>query len=136
MTEITEHSNPSSKYRDTKFTDMDNLTRRTRSNPKLMMEMISIYLEQTPPLLHAMKESMQNEDWSLLQAAVHKIIPSFSIMGINTEFENMAKKVQEYARTQQKVDEIPDLVLQIDKVCKQAVIELADELNTIKNTAK
>ena len=41
-------------------------------------------------------------------------------MGINADFENMAKKVQEYASTQQQTDGIPDLVLQIENVCTQA----------------
>jgi hypothetical protein len=97
------------------------------------MEMISLYLEQTPPLIVAMKHSLQNKDWNMLHSAVHKMIPSFSIMGISTDFENMAKKVQEYASTQQQTDGIPDLVLQLENICAQACIELEEEFNTIKN---
>ena len=33
-----------------KCIDLAYLIHRTKSNPKLMMEMISLYLEQTPPL--------------------------------------------------------------------------------------
>ena len=40
-----------------KCTDLDYLIHRTKSNPALMMEMISLYLEQTPPLINAMKQS-------------------------------------------------------------------------------
>ena len=124
-----------------KCTDLDYLIRRTKSNPTLMMEMISLYLEQTPPLISAMKQSLQDKDWNSLHAAVHKMIPSFSIMGISADFENMAKKVQEYAGTQQQTDAclpdrqgIPDLVLQLENVCAQACKELEEEFNTIKNT--
>ena len=116
-----------------KYTDLDYLIRRTKSNPKLMMEMISLYLEQTPPLIRTMKESLKNNDWALLQSAVHKMIPSFSIVGISVDFENMAKKVQEYASTQQEVHHISDLVLQLENVCIQACEELGEELNKIKN---
>src|ERR1019366_1512537 len=77
--------------------DMAFLIHRTKSNPELMSEMINLYLEQTPPLINAMKQSLQNKDWKSLYAAVHKMIPSFSIVGINPDFEDMAKKVQEYA---------------------------------------
>jgi hypothetical protein len=90
-------------------------------------------LEQTPPLINAMKQSMQDKDWHLLHAAVHKIIPSFPIVGISAEFENMAKKVQEYASTQRQTDEIPYLVLQIENVCMQACEELKEEFEMIKN---
>ncbi len=114
--------------------DLDYLTLRTKSNPDLMMEMISVYLEQTPPLVSAMKQGMKDKDWKSLYSAVHKMIPSFSIMGISQDFENMAKKVQEYANTQQQVDGIPDLVLKLEDVCNQACRELKAEYNSIKET--
>ncbi|MDO8927599.1 MAG: ATP-binding protein [Bacteroidota bacterium] len=117
-----------------KCTDLEYLTQRTKSNPKLMMEMISAYLEQTPPLVSAMKQSFRDKDWNLLYSAVHKMIPSFSIMGISEDFENMAKKVQEYASTQKQTDGISDMVIQLENVCEQACEELEIEFNTIKNT--
>jgi len=112
--------------------DLGYLSHRTKSNPKLMMEMISLYLEQTPPLINAMKQSYMNQDWNSLQAAVHKMIPSFSIMGISSDFENMAKKVQEYANTQHQDDGIHDMVLQLENICSQACIELEEEFHRIK----
>jgi PAS domain S-box-containing protein len=103
-----------------KCTNLKYLSSRTKSNPKLMMEMISLYLDQTPTLVKAMKKSMRNKDWESLYHAVHKMIPSFSIMGISIDFEDMAKKVQEYASTQRQTEVIPDLVLKIEHVCDQA----------------
>ena len=116
-----------------KYTDLDYLTRRTKSNPELMMEMITLYLDQTPALVSTMKRSTQEKDWKSLYSAVHKLIPSFSIMGINANFENMAKKVQEYASTQQQSDGILDLVMQLEVVCTKACEELREELIIIKN---
>jgi len=119
-----------------KCTDLSYLKSRTKSDPSLMMEMISLYLKQTPVLIKAMKQSLQESDWNTLHEAVHKTIPSFSIMGINADFENMAKKVQEYASTCQHLDALRDLVLKLEKVCMQACTELEDELNMIKNSNK
>jgi hypothetical protein len=99
-----------------------------------MMEMISLYLEQTPPLVRAMKTGLQEKDWKTLHAAVHKMIPSFSIMGISVDYENMAKKVQEYANNQLQLDGIPEMVLELETVCEQACEELKEEFNAIKNT--
>jgi PAS domain S-box-containing protein len=117
-----------------KCIDLDYLIHRTKSNPKLMMEMISLYLEQTPPLILIMKQSLHDKDWQALYSAVHKMIPSFSIMGISIDFENMAKQVQEYASTQQQTDGIPDLVRQLENICAQACKELEIEFDMIKNT--
>lgn len=113
--------------------NLDYLNQRTHSNPGLMMEMISLYLEQTPSLVDIMKSSLEGKDWNTLYATVHKMIPSFSIMGIHTDFENMARKVQEYAGTQKKTDFIPGLVLQLEDICLQACDELKQEYEMIKN---
>ncbi len=109
------------------------LNTRTKSNPALMMEMISLYLEQTPPLISAMKKSLEEKDWNGLHTAVHKMIPSFAIMGINVDFENMARKVQDYAGTMQQSDVIQDMVLQLGDICSQACTELEEEYNMIKS---
>jgi PAS domain S-box-containing protein len=117
-----------------KFVDLSYLTQRTKSDPKLMMEMISLYLEQTPPLISIMKQGLQDKDWNSLQGAVHKMIPSFSIMGISKDFEHIAKKVQEYANNiQEQTAGIPHLVLQLEDVCAQACKELEEEFDHIKN---
>ena len=115
-----------------KCTNMDYLKQRTKSNPVLMTEMISIYLEQTPPLIRTMKQSLYTKDWNLLYTTIHKLIPSFSIVGINADFENMARQVQKYAGTQQNTEKIHDLVIQIESVSNQACMELEEELNIIK----
>ena len=117
-----------------KCIDLHYLIQHTKSNPKLMMEMISLYLEQTPLLVNCMKRSLKEKDWTSLYSAVHKMIPSFVIMGISHDFEDMAKKVQEYAGMQKQTDGIPDLVLQLETVCLQACTELKVEYNMIKNT--
>jgi signal transduction histidine kinase/DNA-binding response OmpR family regulator len=121
------------------YTNLDYLRRRTRLDPKLMAEMISLYLEHTPPLVAAMKQGFRSKDWNLLRSAVHKLIPSFAIMGISADFEDLAKKVQESARandkgeqTQLSIIDIQGLILQLEKTCGQACKELMEELKAIK----
>ena len=119
-----------------RYIDLSYLNRRTKSNPELMMEMISIYLEQTPHLLHTIKQSLKQEDWTLLGAAVHKMLPSFTIMGIHPDYENVAKKIHDFTLTQDKNNDIQSLVTQLDKICTQACSELQEEFNTLKNSLK
>ena len=113
--------------------DLVYLNQRTKSNPTLMMEMISLYLAQTPSLLNTIKQSFADQNWQLLGAAAHKMIPSFSIMGISSDFENIAKKIQNFANEQEKSEGIQDLVVQLEEICLQACAELEEELNIIKN---
>jgi len=117
-----------------RLTNLMYLNERTKSNPELIMEMISLYLEQTPPLILSMKQSFEDKDWHTLHAAIHKMIPSFSIVGINKDFEEMAKKIMLFATTQEEMEGIHELVLKVEDVCTNACKELKEELNRIKST--
>ena len=115
-----------------KYVDLSYLSQLTKANAKLMTEMIEVYLKQTPPLLNSMKQSFRDKDWKLLKATAHKIIPSFAIMGINTQYEDLAKKIQEYAEKLDHALELNDMVLQLEKVCLQSFVELENELINLK----
>jgi signal transduction histidine kinase/CheY-like chemotaxis protein len=116
-----------------KCINMDYINRRAKSNPKLTMEMISLCLDQTSTLVSAMKQNLHDKDWDSLGAVAHKMIPSFSIMGMNTDFENMAKKMQEYTSAKEHLDTIPGLAKQLEDILSQACIELEEEMDMIKN---
>ena len=111
---------------------MGYLIQRTKNNPDLIAEMIEAYLEQTPSLVSSMKQSLLDKDWDTLHGAVHKMIPSFAIMGMNADFEYMAKKIQEYARSQQQLEDIHDMVTQLEYACMYACKELEEEFKRIK----
>lgn len=115
-----------------KYVDLQYLTKLTKSNPVLMTEMIDVYLKQTPPLISAMKESVQSEDWTALKAAAHKMIPSFAIIGLSADHKEIAMKIHEYASDLELSGEINDLVLQLESVCNNAYEELHLELKNLK----
>lgn len=114
--------------------DLGSLKRRTKSDPNLMIEMINLYLAQTPPLVQMMKQSLLNKDWSLLYSSVHKMIPSFAIMGISSDFEKIAIQVKDYANIQVKSTLITEKVLQLEEICNIACIELVEEIKELKKT--
>ena len=118
-----------------KFIDLSYLTGRTKSNPELMMEMIDLYLKQTPPLISKMKQGVINKDWDSIYDAAHKLIPSFSIMGINKEFENNTKLIQEYSGTKTNFKKLQDLALKVEEACTRACNELEIEYNRLKKSS-
>ena len=112
--------------------DLTYLHKITKSNPNLMMQMIQIYLTQTPTIITIIKESLATKNWISLTAAAHKIVPSFAIVGISHEYEKVAKKIQHLSTAGQDTNEMRDLVLHIEQVCSQACAELEQELQKIK----
>ena len=61
------------------------------------------------------------------------MIPSFSIVGIQKDFEEMAIKIQDFASKQFQEDSIVEMVVQLENICVQACTELQEELINIKN---
>lgn len=114
--------------------DLSFLKHRIGHNEKLLAEMISLYLNQTQPLIQLMKQSVKDKNWNLLQNSVHKMIPSFTIMGINKDFELLAQKIHQYA-LQNHTDTLPELVIQFESVTNQVCQELELELNELNMRA-
>jgi PAS domain S-box-containing protein len=117
-----------------KYVDLSYLNQRTKSNPQLMMEMINLYLDQTPTLISEMKKNFSEKNWDGLSAAVHKIIPSFSIMGISNDYESLARKIYEFTKSQQVMEDIENMLKTLEDVCTHACSELTEEYNKIKSS--
>ena len=115
-----------------RYVDLTYLSRRTKEDPELMREMISLYLGQTIALIKEMVTSAKNEDWPTLQSVVHKMIPSFSIVGISKDYEKIAKELQESSRRNESPENICDKVHILENVLTQACQELEAELSLIK----
>jgi PAS domain S-box-containing protein len=121
------------KIKTLKCIDLTYLKHISKSNSEIMMEVMVLYLEQTPSLIELMQKSSLTKDWESLQAVAHRIISSFAIVGIHVDFENMAKKLQQYAANKEENPEIKKLVLQITNICNQACIEIEEELDSLKS---
>lgn len=110
-----------------KTINLDYLSHLTKSNPVIMREMISLYLEQTPLLVSLLKQSMNKKDHDTIHETIHKMIPSFAIVGISPHFEKMAKEIQKNAAKGKFTEEMPSLVLQLEDALEKACLELQDE---------
>ncbi|WP_264521845.1 ATP-binding protein [Flavobacterium sp. N1994] len=115
-----------------RYVDLSYLSLITKANPELMTEMIEVYLKQTPSLLTSMKQSYKDKDWILLKATAHKIMPSFAIMGMNPQYENLAKKIHDYAEKLELSSELNSLLTELEKGCLQSFLELENELINLK----
>jgi PAS domain S-box-containing protein len=114
------------------------LKRITKNNAR-MMEMIGLYLDEIPELVQTMQRAIAGKDWESLKLATHSLIPTFATMGINPEFEVMAKTIQALAGNliaEDKGNKVSDetmlmlttLYQKIETVCFQAAKELEAEM--------
>ncbi|WP_192820387.1 PAS domain S-box protein [Rufibacter sp. LB8] len=117
--------------------------KRITKNKDRMVEMIQLYLQEIPGLVQTMKKAIAGHNWIILRNATHSIIPTFSTMGINPEFEDIAKAIQALAANQMTIEtgeEASDetmnmlytLFAKIEDVCALAASELEAELLELK----
>lgn len=115
-----------SKY---KCIDLTYLNTITKSNSKLKREMISMYLKQTPILINAISQSYIQKDFETLKLTIHKLLPSFSIVGIDEKYYEIAKKIDSNFPSTQ----IKTWIIRLENICNQAIEELKTELNNLKD---
>jgi hypothetical protein len=113
-------------------TNLEYLKKRTAADPIMVKELIVLYLDQVPPILDVMNRSLSEKDWVLLRATMHKLIPSFDIVGIDQKYERMAKMVQDLSSMHDQTGQVSGIVMQLDNICRQACEELNEELINIK----
>jgi PAS domain S-box-containing protein len=115
-----------------KYVNFDYLRELTFGKPEGIAMMIRAYLEETPRLLEAMKKGIELKDWESTGAAAHSLIPSFSILGIDLVYEDMARKIQESSSKKEKPEYVNALIHKIEEVCNSAMLELNQELAAIQ----
>lgn len=111
-----------------KCINLDNLNELTNGNLHVKSKIAKVYLDEIPKLLFTMKQSIDNLDWGALRIASHSLIPSFALMGINKEFETMARTIEKFAIKKDNLEKIKELFQKIDLLCTEACCELKNEL--------
>jgi len=107
--------------------DMSYLNDIAGGSEEFMIEMIDIFIEQTPLYFDQLEEAVNSSDWKSVGDVAHKIKPTLAFMGIEEAKEIMAD-IERKARTDDNVSEIPGMFANIKSRCE----DLYDNLNRIK----
>ena len=111
-----------------RYINLSLLRQQTKSDPGLLVELIGIYLDQTPALVHDMKNGVETKDWQLVQAAAHKLKPSFQIMGIGGNQERKAMEIEDLAKRKGPEPQVRALIDDIAGICDIVYTELQEDL--------
>lgn len=109
-----------------KQTDLTYLKELSNGSNEFIVEMITVFVEQTPIEVSNLEKHLATGDWKSLRATAHKMKPSFAFMGIK-ELESVIKTIEEYAANEQNLDLLPGLIYKVKEVCSQAIEELVQE---------
>lgn len=114
--------------------DLSYLNDIAGGNVEFVIDMIDIFLEQTPGYFEQLGTAIQQQDWKATGDVAHKIKPTLAFVGA----EDLRVKMQELesnARAQEKLDTIPGSFQAIRDTCdqiyeglQQAKVELSAKL--------
>ena len=110
------------------YVNFDYLKELTLGNREGMIIMLKAYLEETPTLLGNLKIGIEKNDWPAVKYAAHSMLPSFPMLGMETKYEEIARKIQDHATRAEESKEIKKLFSELEVACEKAMHELESEL--------
>lgn len=85
--------------------DLSYLDEVAGGNAEFIIEMIDIFLQQTPGYVSGLNGAIAEKDWKRIAEIAHKIKPTLTFMGLNDEQVQMAN-IEHQAREQKAYEEI------------------------------
>jgi len=108
--------------------DLSYLQDVASGSTEFMIEMIELFLTQTPAYFDQLGQLIIDENWSAVADIAHKIKPTLAFMGVESARGSMAE-IEQNARNLKKLDTIPPAF----KLLKDMSVELFIKLAQIKS---
>jgi HPt (histidine-containing phosphotransfer) domain-containing protein len=100
-------------------------------NEAFMIEMIEMFLQNTPEALESMDECFKKQNWNELRTIAHRIKPSFAFMGLSLT-QQMLAEIENCSDSKTNLEKIPELISCIHKTSESAFKALEKELGGLK----
>lgn len=110
-----------------KVTDLSYLKMISENDKHFMRDIIRVFNSNTPEAIIKAKSSLASKDWVSLAKTAHKLKPSVNIMGIKA-LKDPIQQIEDYARTEKCLDELPRMIGHLDETCRKAIQELENAL--------
>lgn len=117
---------------DQRITNLSYLEELGMGEDALLIEMIELFLVNTPESLQILRTHAQNEDWESLAAEAHKFKPNLFYMGL-TDAQQVIIKIEESAKEESDLETILPRIQGIEVVCEKAYGELREILDELKS---
>jgi len=114
------------------YTDLEYLKGMSGDSPEIIKEMIDLFKEQVPEFTEQMQEYLLDKNWKSLGETAHKAKSSVSIMGME-ELAGELNQLEQNAKQQADLENIPDMVENFIHVSEQALKELQEIYDSLED---
>jgi HPt (histidine-containing phosphotransfer) domain-containing protein len=96
--------------------DLSYLSDVASGSTEFMIDMINIFLEQTPDYIFQLGVAIKEKDWPLVANVAHKIKPTLAFMGVADARDDM-EDIEESARSLKNLEAIEDKFNALQAIC-------------------
>lgn len=113
--------------------DLSYLNEVAGGSSEFMVEMIDMFLDQTPDYFTQIDQSINDGDWSKVANIAHKIKPTLSFMGVDfakndmAEIERKAKNLDVVEEIRPAFDQLKSLSIVLYRKLEEEKIKLQNE---------
>lgn len=113
------------------ITNLSYLEEIGMGDDELLIEMIEMFIKNTPETLNTLREYNREEDWKMLSAEAHKFKPNLSYVGLE-EAHQIVLEIEKTAKNESDPEGFSAEIDRLDDICQQAYKELNVQLEELK----
>jgi HPt (histidine-containing phosphotransfer) domain-containing protein len=107
--------------------DLSYLKDVASGSDEFMIDMIDLFLDQTPAYFEQLEQFIAEENWSKVADIAHKIKPTLAFMGVDSARESMAE-IEQNARNLKNLETISPAF----QILKEMSVQLYKQLEEVK----
>ena len=111
------------------YIDMSYLEEVSIGDSSFILDIADLFFNQTSGDIQKVHYLMNQKKWEEMALAVHKVKPTFKLLGIKSAEKNL-EKLQRYAKQVVHLDEMPLLLKEIEDIYELGANELKQKLTT------
>ncbi|WP_299457284.1 ATP-binding protein [uncultured Microscilla sp.] len=110
------------------YIDMSYLEEVSIGDSSFILDIAELFIHQTCIDIDKVRALMTAQNWEDMALAVHKVKPTFKLLGIKPAEKNL-EKLQNYAKQTINIDQLPTLLQEVEDIYQLAVAELKQKLS-------
>jgi HPt (histidine-containing phosphotransfer) domain-containing protein len=105
--------------------DLSYLRAIASDSNEFMIEMIDLFLDQTPEYFNQLQDAVNEKNWKEVAGLAHKIKPTLAFMGIDAARADI-EEIEKKARSLDRVEEIEPQLVKLRAACTTLFAKLRE----------
>lgn len=107
---------------------LDYLNSISGGDNDFVKDMVQTFVSNIPGELLKFRQLVEKKEWNLVGAESHRFASNLVFLELNN-LRNIAVKIENLVTSQKQTEQIPDLLIHLEKGCNQIIQELKNDFS-------